>query len=400
VELQDCGLNCAYGSAVSSSLNRLAHGGGSLNSDDWGNMTADAFGNALATEVVGAMQKREQQSAADKIRQGGSPALAEYLAKNGMSPDQVKAFMNDEGNQGLLYRADRVRDAESSLGKNIEDMTLEEQARALGPVGTVTIEEIGEPTPASRAPTQREFLHSAVNGAADMIESGSNAVNWLVDKLGGEDNAARAIFGVQALIGGVPRAVVGMATGAMKDGLFGQARTYATEKVGNLISEHVFGVDETTEATYAQSAKTLSNSIAGFGISTIGDGAKGIVKSSKGVSSARMSMAAESSTNVNAGVALNRKQSALQGAQEKAARVRELPDGRTRYYEKERLADKPGPSRGSSYVTEHNPANGNVRSWNEVYDHDGKVNRVHPKMINGQQVDSQHYPPTAKELGL
>ena len=79
--------------------------------------------------------------------------------------------------------------------------------------------------------------------------------------------------------------------------------------------------------------------------------------------------------------------------------MRELPDGRIRYYEAERAARTAGPSRGSSYVTEWNPSNGNVRSWNEVYDQAGNVNRVHPKMINGQTVDSLHYPPTAKELG-
>lgn len=104
--------------------------------------------------------------------------------------------------------------------------------------------------------------------------------------------------------------------------------------------------------------------------------------------------------NANAGAALNRKLSALEGAQQNAARVRELPDGRIRYYEAERAARNPGPTRGSSYVTEYNPANGNVRSWNEAYDQAGNVNRVHPKMINGQTVNSQHYPPTARELGL
>lgn len=92
-------------------------------------------------------------------------------------------------------------------------------------------------------------------------------------------------------------------------------------------------------------------------------------------------------------------QKALEGAQATAVRVRVLPDGRIRYYEAERAATKPGPSRGSSYVTEWNPSTGSVRSWNEVYDQAGSVNRVHPKMINGQTVNSQHYPPTARELG-
>jgi hypothetical protein len=102
----------------------------------------------------------------------------------------------------------------------------------------------------------------------------------------------------------------------------------------------------------------------------------------------------------NAQRALSSKLSALEDAQASGARARELPDGRIRYYEAERAATNPGPSRGSSYVTEWNPKNGNVRSWNEVYDQAGNVNRVHPKMINGQAVSSPHYPPTARELGL
>jgi filamentous hemagglutinin family protein len=101
----------------------------------------------------------------------------------------------------------------------------------------------------------------------------------------------------------------------------------------------------------------------------------------------------------NASIAVRSKLSALENAQASAVRVQTLPDGRVRYYEAERAARTPGPSRGSSYVTEWNPATGNVRSWNEVYDQAGNVTRVHPKMINGQTVDSVHYPPTARELG-
>jgi len=35
----------------------------------------------------------------------------------------------------------------------------------------------------------------------------------------------------------------------------------------------------------------------------------------------------------------------------------------------------------------------------ESYDNGGKVIRVHPKMIDGQQVNLPHYPPTGRELG-
>jgi hypothetical protein len=31
---------------------------------------------------------------------------------------------------------------------------------------------------------------------------------------------------------------------------------------------------------------------------------------------------------------------------------------------------------------------------------EGVVNRVHPKRIDGQKLESQHYPPTGQEKGL
>lgn len=112
----------------------------------------------------------------------------------------------------------------------------------------------------------------------------------------------------------------------------------------------------------------------------------------KGVSSGAESANAQS--------ALKAKLSGLEKAQQNAATTRQLPDGRVRYYTQEVPARTEGPTRGASFVTEHNPKTGNVRQWMESYNHSGQVNRVHPKSINGQTVNSQHYPPTARELGL
>ena len=66
-------------------------------------------------------------------------------------------------------------------------------------------------------------------------------------------------------------------------------------------------------------------------------------------------------------------------------------------YTEETFSIKPGPTRGSSFVTEHNTNTGQVRSWMECYDHAGNVNRVHPKTIDGQDLVAQHYPPTQTE---
>lgn len=104
-------------------------------------------------------------------------------------------------------------------------------------------------------------------------------------------------------------------------------------------------------------------------------------------------------SSANAKAAIESKLKGIEGAQKKAVETRKLSDGRIRYYKKELPAHKEGPTRGSTLVTEYNPKTGSSRQWIESYDHSGKVNRVHPKTINGQNVRSQHYPPTGKELG-
>ncbi|WP_230969446.1 two-partner secretion domain-containing protein [Nitrogeniibacter aestuarii] len=102
--------------------------------------------------------------------------------------------------------------------------------------------------------------------------------------------------------------------------------------------------------------------------------------------------------NINAKLALRAKLAGLQKAQSTAARTKLLPDGRVRYYSEEVPARTEGPTRGASFVTEYDPATGATRQWMESYDHTGSIIRVHPKSINGQPVESQHFPPTGAEL--
>ncbi|WP_223862866.1 hypothetical protein, partial [Pseudomonas cannabina] len=107
---------------------------------------------------------------------------------------------------------------------------------------------------------------------------------------------------------------------------------------------------------------------------------------------------ATEATSANAQAALRAKLSGLQKAQETAAVTRKLPDGRIRYYTQEVPVRTEGPTRGASFATEFDPETGSTRQWMESYDHAGEVIRVHPKSINGQPVDAQHYPPTGAEL--
>lgn len=103
-------------------------------------------------------------------------------------------------------------------------------------------------------------------------------------------------------------------------------------------------------------------------------------------------------TSVNAAAALRAKTSGLQKAQQTAAITKTLPDGRIRYYTQERPARTTGTTRGASFATEYNPKTGSTRQWMESYDHSGNIIRIHPKSINGQSVNAQHYPPTGAEL--
>ncbi|MCH1430714.1 MAG: hypothetical protein L7U87_08180 [Chlamydiales bacterium] len=73
-------------------------------------------------------------------------------------------------------------------------------------------------------------------------------------------------------------------------------------------------------------------------------------------------LALNQSQSINAQAALDKKLRALQNVQKKAVCVEKLSDGRVRYYLAERASKVEGPTRGVSYVVEHNPKTGQVRS--------------------------------------
>lgn len=62
-----------------------------------------------------------------------------------------------------------------------------------------------------------------------------------------------------------------------------------------------------------------------------------------------------------------------------AGGVRELADGRIRYYGELTQAAKPGEMAGARLVREWSPATGQYRTWYETLDQAGQVRIVHPK---------------------
>ena len=60
--------------------------------------------------------------------------------------------------------------------------------------------------------------------------------------------------------------------------------------------------------------------------------------------------------------------------------IKELPDGRFRFYEKLQTAKKEGEMAGLRHVREWNPQNGLKRDWYETIDHSGNIRQVRPKV--------------------
>ncbi|WP_404830354.1 pre-toxin TG domain-containing protein [Shouchella tritolerans] len=60
------------------------------------------------------------------------------------------------------------------------------------------------------------------------------------------------------------------------------------------------------------------------------------------------------------------------------ASVRELPDGRYRYYAELQTASKPGEMAGRRTVREWDPLTGRKRTWMETIDHSGNIRQVRP----------------------
>jgi hypothetical protein len=96
--------------------------------------------------------------------------------------------------------------------------------------------------------------------------------------------------------------------------------------------------------------------------------------------------------------ALDQKMNALRHAQGNAVRTEES-NGLKYYYAAERAAKTQGSTRGACQVTAWNPHTNEVFQYTECYDHEGRVNRVHPKMVNGVWVPkAPHFPKTKKEV--
>ncbi len=68
--------------------------------------------------------------------------------------------------------------------------------------------------------------------------------------------------------------------------------------------------------------------------------------------------------------------------------VKDIQNGRTRYYGETIPANKSGEMAGRRTVREWDPSTGNKRTWHETLDHNGNVRQVRPEFNNGTKT---HY---------
>lgn len=69
--------------------------------------------------------------------------------------------------------------------------------------------------------------------------------------------------------------------------------------------------------------------------------------------------------------------------------VKELEDGRIRYYGEVQPASEAGEMAGRRYVHEYDAATGRSRGWHETVDQAGNVRQVRPELNNGSKTHYQ-----------
>ncbi|MBP6892768.1 hypothetical protein KBB68_04290, partial [Candidatus Babeliales bacterium] len=241
------------------------------------------------------------------------------------------------------------------------------------------------------------FDHFRDQRNAEIVQALNNLGDQITNASGPEKFEALVRFGADFVVPGKIIHAVGGVCGAIKaETNIARAAELVAEaqeqtgstKLINSIAENVSKVEQAVQEKIVQNvAENLL------------DAEKQFDKASKSISS----YCVESARKDKYGIIkersfIEKKISSLENAQKEAKIVRELPDGRIRYYEQEIPSNTQGPTRGRSHVTEFDPKTGRVRLWEECYDHVGNVNRIRPEMINGRDIVSQHYPATYKDI--
>jgi|GEM_PF-1234976 len=188
-------------------------------------------------------------------------------------------------------------------------------------------------------------------------------------------------------------------------GVLGVTRSQATltksaQAITTMVGEQIAASETTGQLaqTLQKAEIILQEGVVQQTAKTLQDTTRHLTEPTKRITRKKISQPSDSLSQINPQTLLDRNLKIAESRSLSAIRTETLPDGRIRYYGPETLASTPGPTRGSTYVTEYDPTRGRIRGWYESRTHTNQINRVHPKMIDGENIDSLHYPHTKKEL--
>ncbi len=252
---------------------------------DYASIAADAFGNALGGSIVAEMQRSEAEQVALKTQRQIAAGGAEYFKRSlegaGVSSEQAAAFAQSPEAQRLISTARALTAAQDSYGLPFDQLSREQKTEVLaalyrnplaGEAAGAPVESVADPRVTSERVeiTGKRYQPTLIDGVASVLDTGAQAVNRLVQAVGGEQVASTLVTGIQAAIYGVPKTAINLAVGELTE----QPISYLTEKLSGLLQSSVLG-----GAGDAESVRSVSNALAGFAVNSVFDTGLGVVKS-------------------------------------------------------------------------------------------------------------------------
>ncbi len=233
---------------------------------------------------------------------------------------------------------------------------------------------------------------------AEIIEGLKNLGEHMTNASGPEKFEALVRFGADFFIPGKIISAVGGVCDVIKAeaNIENTAKLVAGANEQATIVKNSEHVAKTVEKIEALTQKKITQSVA----KNLLDAEQNFDKTATSSIKQKIKRASDAPPAVDMRSLLDKNLEIVESVSQEAVRKTHLPDGRVRYYKAEQPSMHPGPTRGFSYVLEHDSSKGIIRGWYEGYTHDGIINRVHPKMINGKEIFSLHYPHTKKELEI
>jgi YD repeat-containing protein len=252
------------------------------------------------------LTQQARTEARQNIAAGGADAIRDNLIRQGVNPNDAQAVANSPEVTDTLRIIKASADAEKQAGIPFEQMTLDQQTKALreglkdaarpkvtglfDPPPSPIFDTV--PTPADVAPTndpaiptvtletvvvtgKRDSKGGFIATAANVLDSTSAGVNKLVDTVGA-GVATATVFGIQLALGGVPKTLISFAA----DSVLGDAKHNLGAMVGGLIADYAFDV-KGEGAAQAEDINKVSNALGGFGVETALGSAGGMILSSR-----------------------------------------------------------------------------------------------------------------------